>query len=188
MHFCLFFLLQIRKRMRGYKTIFIKIHKNTSRFLIRPENRLVCRRVRARFSPEQVDRQGQWMVNIECSRRYTRGDRDPRRWGKRKTVTYLTLHCHHQNDSALQLAALKAILMSPSLWGTRSQNSEGQGHKTVRDKVTRQCPQRTTLEEKGKLTRGFEPTSSAYQPNALPLGQSGSNYLSPAWIYQCLQQ
>ena len=34
------------------------------------------------------------------------------------------------------------------------------------------CP---TLEEKGESKRGIEPTSSFYQPNALPLGQTGSH-------------
>ena len=40
----------------------------------------------------------------------------------------------------------------------------------VRDKVTRQCPQTTTFEEKGEPKR----RPSAYQPNALPLSQTGS--------------
>ena len=39
------------------------------------------------------------------------------------------------------------------------------------DKVTRQCPQTTTFEEKGEAKRG----PSAYQPNALPLGQTVSS-------------
>ena len=40
----------------------------------------------------------------------------------------------------------------------------------VRDKVTRQCPQTTTFEEKADSNRG----PSACQPNALPLSQTGS--------------
>ena len=34
------------------------------------------------------------------------------KWGKREII-YLSLHCHHQNDSipALRWAAMKAILM-----------------------------------------------------------------------------
>ena len=43
----------------------------------------------------------------------------------------------------------------------------------VRDKVTRQCPQTTTFEERraqAESNRG----PSAYQPNTLPLGQTGS--------------
>ena len=38
---------------------------------------------------------------------------------------------------------------------------------TVRDKVTRWCPQTTTFEET-ELTQG------PYQPNAVPLGQAGA--------------
>ena len=45
---------------------------------------------------------------------------------------------------------------------------------TVRDTVTRQRPQDTTFEEKGQAKQRIEPTLSAYQPNALPLGQTGS--------------
>ena len=42
----------------------------------------------------------------------------------------------------------------------------------VRDKVTRQCPETTNFEEKGgDSNRG----PSAYRPNALPLGQTGSH-------------
>ena len=37
---------------------------------------------------------------------------------------------------------------------------------TLRDKVTKQCPQTTTFERKSR--NGFEPAPSAYQPNALP--------------------
>ena len=45
----------------------------------------------------------------------------------------------------------------------------------VRDKVTRQCPQTTVFEEKGEPKRiRTEAGPSAYQPNALPLGQTGS--------------
>ena len=46
---------------------------------------------------------------------------------------------------------------------------------TVRDKVTRQCPQTATFEE--KLRRAETDSNrdpSAYQPNALPLGQTDS--------------
>ena len=47
---------------------------------------------------------------------------------------------------------------------------------TVRDKVTRQCPETTTFEEKGepKRIRTEVRRPSAYQPNALPLGHTGS--------------
>ena len=46
---------------------------------------------------------------------------------------------------------------------------------SVRHKVTRQFPQTTTFEEKGEPKRNrTEVLLLQYQPNALPLGQSGS--------------
>ena len=45
------------------------------------------------------------------------------------------------------------------------------------DKVTRQCPQTTTFLKRKESRSGIEPRSrgpSAYQPNALPLGHTGS--------------
>ena len=61
-------------------------------------------------------------------------------------IIYLSLHCHHQNDSCIKMG------------------SDG-GHfnvsLSVRDKVTRQCPQTTTLEEKGEPKR--------YRTEVLPL-------------------
>ena len=50
---------------------------------------------------------------------------------------YLSLHCYHQNDSCIKMAS-------------------GESHfnvsliVNVKDKVTRQCPQTTTFEEKGE--------------------------------------
>ena len=38
------------------------------------------------------------------------GGRGVWRLGKREII-YLSLHCHHQNDSALRWAAMRAILM-----------------------------------------------------------------------------
>ena len=66
----------------------------------------------------------------------------------------LSLHCHHQNDSCIKIGS-------------------DEGHFNVllivTDKVTRQCPQTTAFEEKADSNRG----PSAYQPSALPLGQTG---------------
>ena len=56
------------------------------------------------------------------------------RWGKREII-YLSLHCHHQNDSCIKMASNKSHF-NVSL--------------TVRDKVTRQCPQTTTFDEKSE--------------------------------------
>ena len=47
----------------------------------------------------------------------------------------------------------------------------------VRDKVTRQCPQTTTFEEKGEPKRiRTEVPLLDQRPNALPLGHTGSHY------------
>ena len=73
----------------------------------------------------------------------------------KREIIYLSLHCHYQNDSCIKMD---------------SDQSHFNVSLTVRDKVTRQCPQTTTFEEKGELNRN----PSAYQPNVLPLGQTGS--------------
>ena len=61
------------------------------------------------------------------------------------------------------------------------------------DKVTRQCPQTTTFLMRKESRSGIEPTSFRFQPNALPLGQTGSrkfceadSYKSPSfgWDYK----
>ena len=44
----------------------------------------------------------------------------------------------------------------------------------VRDKVTRQCPQTTTFWRERKAEADSNRGPSAYQPNVLPLGQTGS--------------
>ena len=41
------------------------------------------------------------------------------------------------------------------------------------DKVTRRCPQTTTFLKRKESRSGIERGPSAYQPNALPLGQTG---------------
>ena len=50
-------------------------------------------------------------------------------------IVYLSLHCHHQNDSCTKVG---------------SDDSHFNVSLIVRDKVTRQCPQTTTFEEKGQ--------------------------------------
>ena len=72
---------------------------------------------------------------------------------------YLSLHCH-QNDSCIKMG---------------SDESHFNVSLIVRDKVTRQCPQTTTFfEEKRRAEAESSRGPSAYQPNALPLGQTGS--------------
>ena len=60
-----------------------------------------------------------------------------RRWGKREII-YLSLHCHHQNDSCIKMGSSEShfnVLL------------------IVEDKVARQCPQTITFEEKGGPVR-----------------------------------
>ena len=57
------------------------------------------------------------------------------RWGERKII-YLSLHCHTRMTSALIKVGSDESHFNVSL--------------IVRDKVTRQCPQTTTFEEKGE--------------------------------------
>ena len=55
-----------------------------------------------------------------------------------REIIYLSLHCHHQNDSCIKMGG-------------------GESHFNVslivRDRVMRQCPQTTIFEEKGELKR-----------------------------------
>ena len=55
-----------------------------------------------------------------------------------REIIYLSLHCHHQNDSCIKVG---------------SDESHFNVSLIVRDKVTRQCPQTTTFEEKGEPKR-----------------------------------
>ena len=51
----------------------------------------------------------------------------------------LSLHCHHQNDSYIKMGGDESLFNVSVI---------------VRDKVTRQCPQTTTIsEDKGELNR-----------------------------------
>ena len=53
-------------------------------------------------------------------------------------IIYLSLHCHHQNDSCIKVG---------------SDESHFNVSLIVRDGVTRQCPQTTNFEEKGEPKR-----------------------------------
>ena len=72
-------------------------------------------------------------------------------------IIYLSLHCHHQNDCCIKMGSDESHFNVSSI---------------ERDKVTRQCPQTTTFE--GRTAEAESNRSPAYQPNALPLGQTGS--------------
>ena len=64
--------------------------------------------------------------------------------GKRETIIpiarllYLSLHCHHQNDSCIKMG---------------NDESHFNASLIVKDKVTGQCPQTTIFEEKGEPKR-----------------------------------
>jgi len=68
--------------------------------------------------------------------------RDWEKWGRgyggggERKIIYLSLHCHHQNDSCIKMC---------------SDESHFNVSLTARDKVTRQCPQTIIFEEKGEL-------------------------------------
>ena len=57
----------------------------------------------------------------------------------------------HQNDFCIKMGSDESRFNVPLI---------------VRDKVTRQCPQTTTFEEKGEPKRIGTEVPSAYQPNA----------------------
>ena len=79
--------------------------------------------------------------------------------GGKREIIYLSVHCHHQSDSCIKMG---------------SDESHFYVSLIVRDKVTRPCPQTTTFEERGEPKRVSNRGPSAYQPNALQLGQTGS--------------
>ena len=89
-----------------------------------------------------------------------------------REIIYLSPHCHHQNDFCIKVGRDESHFNDSSI-KMGSKGSHFNALLIVRDKVTRRCPQTTTFEEKRAETdsnRG----PSAYQPNALPLGQTGS--------------
>ena len=65
------------------------------------------------------------------------GGKEVWRWGERDII-YLSVHCHHQNDSCIKVG---------------SDESHFNVSLIVRDKVARQRPQTTTFEEKGETKR-----------------------------------
>ena len=57
---------------------------------------------------------------------------------REREIIYLSLQCHHQNDSCIEMG---------------SDESHFNVLLIVRDKVTRQCPQIKTFQEKGEPKR-----------------------------------
>ncbi len=77
-----------------------------------------------------------------------------------REIIYLSLHCHHQNDSCIKMGSDESHF-------NVSVGSDGQSHRTV-------STNHNLFEEKGEPKRVSNRGPSAYQPNALPLGQTGS--------------
>ena len=77
--------------------------------------------------------------------------------GRGREIIYLSLHCHHQNDFCIKGSSDESHLI------------------IVTDKVTRQCPQTTTFEEKGKPKQIRTEVPLLTSLNALPLGQADSH-------------
>ena len=76
-------------------------------------------------------------------------------------LLYLSLHCHHQNDSCIKMGSDAGSHFNASL--------------IVRDKVTRLSTSHNLSEDRrAEAESSGDP--SAYQPNALPLGQTGSPF------------
>ena len=73
-------------------------------------------------------------------------------------IIYLSLHCQHQIDFRIKMGSDESHF-------NVSVGSDGQSHKTV-------SANHNLFEEKGEAVSNRGP--SAYQPNALPLGQTGS--------------
>ena len=79
--------------------------------------------------------------------------------GKREII-YLSLHCHHRNDSYIRMGSDESHF-------NVSIKSDGQSHKTV-------STNHNFLTEERRAEAVSNRGPSAYQPNALPLGQTGS--------------
>ena len=77
-----------------------------------------------------------------------------------REIIYLSLHCHHQNDSCIKMGSDESHF-------NVSVGSVGQSRRTV-------STNHNLSEEKGEPKRVSNRGPSAYQPNALPLGQTGS--------------
>ena len=56
----------------------------------------------------------------------------------KREIVYLSLHCHHQNDFYIKMGSVESHFNVTSI---------------VMDKVTRQCQQTITFEEKGEPKR-----------------------------------
>ena len=79
--------------------------------------------------------------------------------GRKTLLIYLSLHCYHQNDSCIKMDSDESHF-------NQLIKRKGQSHSWDSDEW-----QTTTFEEKGEPKVDSNRGPSAYQPNALPLGQ-----------------
>ena len=84
-----------------------------------------------------------YIIIIIMSTETMKLNREGEKVGKREII-YLSLHCHRQNDSSIKVG---------------SDESHFNVSLTVRDKVTRQCPQTTTFLKRKDSRSGIEPRS-----------------------------
>ena len=89
--------------------------------------------------------------------------------GEGDYIIYLSVHCHHQNDFCTKVG---------------SDENHFNVSLIVRDKVTRQCPQTTTLEEKGEPKQFRAQVLLLTSLTFLPLGQTGSQSKGSANAFQ----
>ena len=64
--------------------------------------------------------------------------------GEEGEIIYLSLHCHHQNDSCIKMGIVESRFNASLI---------------VRDKDTRQCPQTTIFLKRKESRSGIEPRS-----------------------------
>ena len=77
-----------------------------------------------------------------------------------REIIYLSLHCHDQNDSCIKVGSDESHF-------NVSAETDGQSHKTV-------STDHYLFKEKRRAEAVSNRGPSAYQPNASPLGQTGS--------------
>ena len=82
------------------------------------------------------------------------GEKGARGYGEGERGILYTYRCHHQNNSCIKMGS--------------DERNKGQGHKTV------STEHNFWRERRAEADSNSGP--SAYQPNALPLGQTGSSY------------
>ena len=103
-------------------------------------------------------------MSTETARLIRDGERGYRGGGRGRIYTYRYTDCHHQNDSCIKMGSDESHFNIPLI---------------VRDKATRQS--QSTDQNFFSRERRAEAESirgpSAYQPSALPLGQTGSHPL-----------